>query len=103
MCGDLARRPAYTFPMNRARGQSHEQSHEQSHGQSQWYEIEVQGHLAERWQQWLVGFEVIEQADGHTILRGPVADQAALHGVLAKIRNVGLTLIALNRVTATQQ
>jgi hypothetical protein len=60
------------------------------------YEFEIEGHLDARWQEWFEGLTVIHTEDGHTILWGPIRDQAALHGVLKKINNLGLTLISVN-------
>ena len=61
------------------------------------YEIRVRGELDARWQAWFEGM-TITQADDETLLSGMVADQAALHGLLMKIRDLGLPLIAVNRV-----
>jgi hypothetical protein len=60
------------------------------------YRFHVHGHLDDRWSEWLGGFAVQRQDDGTTVLRGPVADQAALHGVIACIRDLGLTLLAVD-------
>jgi hypothetical protein len=60
------------------------------------YEIRVKGHLAADWSDWFEGLTVHQEADGETILSGPL-DQAALHGVLAKIRDLGLVLVAVNQ------
>jgi hypothetical protein len=60
------------------------------------YEIRVEGHLAADWSDWFEGLTVHQEADGETVLSGPL-DQAALHGVLAKIRDLGLVLIAVNQ------
>ena len=62
------------------------------------YQIRVQGHLSDRWAAWFDGLKIENQPDGEAVLSGPLADQAALHGVLGRIRDLGLTLIALNRV-----
>jgi len=56
------------------------------------YEIRVQGHLGEDVAIWFEDFELEYSADGETILRGPICDQAALHGILARIRDLGLTM-----------
>ena len=56
------------------------------------YRIRVRGHLDQRWADWFDGFEMAYH-DKNTILTGPVADQAALHGLLAKIRELGLTIL----------
>lgn len=61
------------------------------------YRIRVRGHLADRWSDWLGGLAVQRQDDGTTELVGPVVDQAALHGVLARIRDLGLPLLCVNR------
>lgn len=59
------------------------------------YEIRVGGHLAGHWSEWFDGLTVVPQADGSTILRGPLTDQAALQGVLLNLFNLGLSLIAV--------
>ena len=61
------------------------------------YEIRVAGRLAPRWSAWLDGLVVSSGDDGTTVLRGPVTDQAALHGLLAKLRDLGLPLISLTQ------
>jgi hypothetical protein len=61
------------------------------------YEITVQGVLDPRWSAWFDGLQLTSDATGRTIIAGPVADQAALHGLLAKIRELGLTLLAVRR------
>jgi hypothetical protein len=63
-----------------------------------WYEIRVQGRLDQRWSAWLDGLDVSHTEDGTTILRGRVLDQAALHGLLHKMRDIGLPLISLAQV-----
>jgi hypothetical protein len=62
------------------------------------YEIQVQGRLGPEWSAWFDGLAVSQQPHGQTILIGPVPDQAALHGILIKIRNLGLPLISVRRV-----
>ena len=57
------------------------------------YEITVQGVLDPRWSAWFGGLELTSDADGRTTISGPVADQAALHGLLTRIRDLGLTLL----------
>ena len=61
------------------------------------YEIRVKGHLDVRWADWFDGLTVTQESDGTTVLSGSVVDQAALHGVLGKVRDLGLPLIAVNR------
>jgi len=62
----------------------------------QCYEIRVEGHLTADWSDWFEGLTVCQDKNGETILSGPL-DQAALHGVLAKVRDLGLTLVAVNQ------
>jgi hypothetical protein len=62
------------------------------------YEIRVKGHLDARWAAWFDGLTLTHGNDGTTTIHGPVADQAALHGLLQKIRDLGLPLISVNRV-----
>jgi hypothetical protein len=62
------------------------------------YEIRVKGRLDTRWAAWFDGLTLTYSSDGTTIIYGPVADQAALHGLLQKIRDLGLPLISVNHV-----
>jgi len=62
------------------------------------YEIRVKGHLDPRWAAWFDGLTLTHGSDGITVIHGPVADQAALHGLLQKIRDLGLPLISVNHV-----
>ena len=62
------------------------------------YEIRVKGHLDTRWAAWFDGLTLTHGSDGTTIIRGPVADQAALYGLLQKTRDLGLPLISVNHV-----
>ena len=64
----------------------------------QHYEIRVEGHLAADWSDWFAGLAVCQEADGVTVLSGPL-DQAALHGVLAKARDLGLVLVSVSQST----
>jgi hypothetical protein len=66
------------------------------------YEIQVEGHLATDWSDWFDGLAVCQEPGGETILSG-LLDQAALHGVLAKVRDLGLTLVAVHRATEKSQ
>jgi hypothetical protein len=59
------------------------------------YEIRLKGHLEPRWAAWFDGMTLTTQSDGTTVLEGEVADQAALHGLLSKLRDVGLPLLSL--------
>jgi len=62
-----------------------------------WYEIRVRGVLPGGWSTWFDGLEVRPDPNGETLLSGPLPDQAALHGVLAKIRDLNLELISVAR------
>lgn len=64
------------------------------------YEIRVQGHLASEWSEWFEPMTLRQLETGETLLSGLVRDQAALHGLLRKIRDLGLELLAVNRVEA---
>ena len=63
------------------------------------YEIRLQGHLDCQWSDWFDGLTIHHLEDGTTVLAGPVADQAALHGLLAKVRDLGIPLLALLHIT----
>ena len=63
-----------------------------------WYEITLQGRLDSRWSGWFEDMVLTMEANGTTVLRGPVIDQAALHGLLARVRDLGLPLVSVHRV-----
>jgi hypothetical protein len=65
-----------------------------------WYEIRIQGHLETRWGSWFDGLTLTTEGDGTTILRGPVIDQSALHGLLQRVRDLGLPLVSVTHVQA---
>ena len=66
------------------------------------YEIRIQGHLDQHWTTWFDGLSISYESDGCTLLRGPLVDEAALHGVLIKVRDLALPLLAMNRVTGSR-
>jgi hypothetical protein len=61
------------------------------------YELRVKGHLDDRWSDWFGGLAMRRQADGTTVLTGPIVDQAELHGVINRIRDLGLPLLSVQR------
>jgi len=66
------------------------------------YHIRLKGHLADRWSAWFDNMTISNQANGEAVLHGPLPDQAALHGVLIKIRDLGLPLLALTTDAADE-
>jgi hypothetical protein len=66
------------------------------------YEVRLMGHLDARWATWFEGLTVTRQADGTTVLSGPIADQAALHGLLQRVRDLGIPLISVTRRESDQ-
>ena len=66
------------------------------------YEIRVKGHLDSRWGRWFDGMGLTRESDGTTLIHGPVVDQAALHGLLQRIRDTGLPLVSVTQVEPDQ-
>ena len=62
------------------------------------YEVRLQGHLDARWAAWFDGLSLTRESDGTTVIRGPIADQAALHGLLRKVNDLGLSLISVAEI-----
>ena len=62
------------------------------------YEIRIKGHLDDRWTDWFGGLTISLEENGDTLLTGPVVDQAALHGLLRKVRDLGMPLLSVKRV-----
>lgn len=67
---------------------------------SEAYEIRIRGHLEPRWASWFDGLTLTQDPDGTTVIRGEVVDQAALHGLIQKVRDIGLPLVSVTS-TAT--
>ncbi len=62
------------------------------------YEIRLRGRLGSRWTDWFGGLQIVTESDGTSVLRGPVADQAALHGVLQRLRDLGIPIVSLTEL-----
>ena len=66
------------------------------------YQIRIEGHLGQQWMDWFEGLTITLEEGGDTLLTGPVVDQAALHGLLKKVRDLGLPLVSVNPVGPDQ-
>ena len=66
------------------------------------FQIRIKGHLGHQWTDWFDGMAITLEDDGDTLLTGPVADQAALHGMIKKVRDIGMTLVSVNSVLPGQ-
>ena len=62
------------------------------------YQIRIRGHLSDSWADWFEGLTVTLEEDGDTLLTGPFVDQAMLHGLLKKVRDLGMPLLSVNRI-----
>jgi hypothetical protein len=69
-----------------------------NHNGAGWYEIRLKGHLDSRWAAWFDGLSLTHDSDGTTGISGPVLDQAALHGLLQKVRDVGIPLVSVAQI-----
>jgi hypothetical protein len=68
------------------------------HYGAEWYEIRIKGHLDSRWGAWFDGLSLQNDSDGTTVIAGLIADQAALHGLLQRVRDIGLPLVSVTSV-----
>lgn len=66
------------------------------------YELRIERHIDDRWAEWLGDLALTREPDGTTTLRGRIADQAALHGILNKIRDLGMVLLSVHAVRETE-
>jgi hypothetical protein len=66
------------------------------------YQIRIEGHLSRHWTDWFEGLTITLEDNGETLLTGPVVDQAALHGLLKKVRDLAMPLLSVMRVTPGQ-
>jgi hypothetical protein len=71
-------------------------------GQPTVYQIRIKGHLGRHWTDWFEGLTLTLEDNGETLLTGPMVDQAALHGVLRKVRDLGVPLLSVSRVEPGQ-
>jgi hypothetical protein len=67
------------------------------------YEIRVRGHLSDLWKDWFENLTIENQPDGEAVLSGPIPDQAALHGVLNRVRDLGLVLVSVRQLGTVSQ
>ena len=74
----------------------------ENHHEPGLYEIRLKGHLDAKWADWFDGLTITRADNGETLLSGPMVDQAALHGVLRKVRDLGLPLVSVNQIDPKQ-
>lgn len=77
-------------------------TNDEKHNRDPYYEIRLKGHLDDRWSEWFEGLSITLDENGDTLLCGPVPDQAALHGLLKKVRDMGMPLVSVNRVQSNE-
>jgi hypothetical protein len=82
---------------------SNEHAAEHDADQPRVYQIRLKGHLGQRWLDWFGGLTITLEEDGNTLLNGPVLDQSALHGILKKVRDLGMPLLSVTSVGSGQQ
>jgi hypothetical protein len=87
--------PAQSMELEEAEEVSGNTGVDRNRGGAGRYEIRLKGHLDARWAAWFDGLSLSLESDGTTLIHGPVADQAALHGLLQKVRDIGLPLVSV--------
>ena len=65
------------------------------------YQIRLEGYIDEQWASWLDGFTISQEENGNTLMTGQILDQAALHGLFKKLRDLGMPLLSVNRMDAS--
>jgi hypothetical protein len=81
---------------------SNELESKTNQGQPMIYQIRIKGHLDSQWTDWFEGLTITLEEDGDTLLTGPVVDQSALHGLLKKVRDLGMSLVSVNQVQCNE-
>jgi len=74
----------------------------EDHDEPGYYEIRIKGYLDDKWTDWFEGLTMTREGSGETLLSGIVVDQAALHGLLRKVRDLGMPLLSVNRIEPGQ-
>jgi len=82
---------------------TNKQNSETDQGQPVIYEIRIEGHLGQQWTDWFEDLSITLEDDGNTLLAGPIVDQAALYGLLKKVRDLGMPLLSVIRVEPDQE
>jgi hypothetical protein len=107
-CDDTSHYPDVSFGQitnerkNARLKMSDKQTYTEKQNQNPCYEIRLKAHLDRQWAGWFEGMTITLEEDGTALLAGPVADQAALHGLLKKVRDLGLLLVSVNRAQANE-
>jgi hypothetical protein len=86
----------------RKKGMADKNTQEADPGQPMIYQIRIKGHLNQQWTDWFEGLTIKLEDNGDTLLTGPVVDQAALHGLLKKVRDLGMPLLSVDPVKLDQ-
>ena len=77
---------------------SHQHSQQPDSPQPGTYQIRIKGHLGSQWMDWFDGLVITLEENGDTLMTGPVTDQAALHGILKKVRDLGMPLLSVHTI-----